>query len=46
VDTPEVGITLGIKSGKMGGIGLGVYTVMGRLENRWILIHSPISLNF
>jgi len=39
VGTPEVGITWGIKSGKMGRMGLGVYTVMGRLENRWIPIH-------
>ena len=36
--TTEVGITLGGKSGKMGGVGLGVYVVMGRLENRWIPI--------
>ena len=37
--TTEVGNTLGGKSGKMGGIGMGVYTGMGRRQNRWIPIH-------
>ena len=37
--TTEVGNTLGGKSGTMGGIGMGVYTGMGRRQNRWIPIH-------
>ena len=31
-----MGITWGIKSGKMGRMGLGICIVMGRFENRWI----------
>jgi len=31
---------LGVKSGKMGSIGMGVYTGMGRRQNRWIPIHT------
>jgi len=38
VGTPEVGINYSIKSGKIGRMGLGIYTVMGRLENRRIPI--------
>ena len=38
--TTEVGNTLGGKSGKMGGIGMGVYTGIGRRQNRWIPIHK------
>ena len=37
--TTEVGNTLGGKSGKMGSIRMGVYTGMGRRQNRWIPIH-------
>ena len=40
--TTEVGNTLGGKSGKMGGIGMGVYTGMGRRQNRWIPIHTYV----
>ena len=42
--TTEVGNTLGGKSGKMGGMGMGVYTGMGRRQNRWIPIQSPFGI--
>jgi len=31
---------LGGKSGKMGSLSMGVYTGMGRRQNRWIPIQS------
>ena len=31
---------MGGKSGKMGSIGMGVYTGMGRRQNRWIPIQK------
>jgi len=44
VGTTEVGNTLGGKSGKMGSIRMGVYTGMGRRQNRWIPIQLLLQI--
>ena len=42
--TTEVGNTLGGESGKMGSLRMGIYTGMGRRQNRWIPIQYFIGI--